>query len=84
MRKEDIVRRIAEETAYTQAQADEAVEAILATLKQTLQQGDAVILRRFGTFRVEPSGRASAATPGAEPLPRLRPGGSCASRPARR
>ena len=52
MRKEDIVRRIAEETAYTQAQADEAVEAILATLKQTLQQGDSVILRRFGTFHV--------------------------------
>jgi integration host factor subunit alpha len=52
MRKEDIVRRIAEETACTHTQADEAVEAILATLKQTLQQGDAVILRRFGTFRV--------------------------------
>src|SRR5438876_5178800 len=48
MRKEDIVRRIAEETACTHAQGDEAVEAILATLKQTLQQGDAVILRRFG------------------------------------
>ena len=52
MRKVDIVRRIAEETACTKAQADAAVEAILATVKEGLQQGDSVILRRFGTFRV--------------------------------
>ena len=53
MRKVDIVRRIAEETECTIAQAAEAVEAILATVKEGLQQGDPVILRRFGTFRVQ-------------------------------
>jgi nucleoid DNA-binding protein len=52
MRKADIVQRIAEATACTQAQGEEAVEAILATLKQTLQHGDPVILRRFGTWQV--------------------------------
>jgi nucleoid DNA-binding protein len=52
MRKVDIVRRIAEETACTTAHVEEAVEVILATVKQGLQQGDTVILRRFGTFRV--------------------------------
>jgi len=52
MRKVDIVRRIAEDTECTTAQAAEAVEAILATVKEGLQQGDPVILRRFGTFRV--------------------------------
>ena len=48
----DIVRRIAEDIACTTTQAEEAVEAILATVKEGLQQGDPVILRRFGTFRV--------------------------------
>lgn len=52
MRKVDIVRRIAEETACTTAQAKHAVAAILATVKEGLQQGDTVILRRFGTFHV--------------------------------
>ena len=37
---------------YTTTQADEAVEAILTTLKQTFQQGELVILRRFGTWQV--------------------------------
>jgi nucleoid DNA-binding protein len=52
MRKVDIVRRIAEETVCTTAQAEHAVAAILATVKEGLQQGDTVILRRFGTFHV--------------------------------
>jgi nucleoid DNA-binding protein len=52
MRKVDIVRRIAEDIECTTTQAEEAVEAILATVKEGLQQGDPVILRRFGTFRV--------------------------------
>jgi nucleoid DNA-binding protein len=52
MRKVDMVRRVAEETGCTHLVAAEAVDAILATVKEGLQQGDAVILRRFGTFRV--------------------------------
>jgi nucleoid DNA-binding protein len=52
MRKADMVRRIAEELGCTQVEADEAVEAILATIKKTLQQGESVILRRFGTWQV--------------------------------
>jgi nucleoid DNA-binding protein len=52
MRKIDIIRRIAEDIECTTAQAAEAVEAILTTVKEGLQQGNPVILRRFGTFRV--------------------------------
>ena len=52
MRKAEIVQRIAEETECTNVQADKAVEAILATIKEALQQGESVILRRFGTFHV--------------------------------
>ena len=52
MRKVDIVRRIAEDIECTITQADAAVAAILAAVKEGLQEGDPVILRRFGTFRV--------------------------------
>jgi len=52
MRKAEIVQRIAEELGCTKVQAQEAVEAILATIKGELQQGASVILRRFGTWQV--------------------------------
>jgi nucleoid DNA-binding protein len=52
MRKADIVRRIADATNLTQAQAEEVVDAIFDQIKSTLQQGDSVILRRFGSFEV--------------------------------
>jgi nucleoid DNA-binding protein len=50
MRKADIARRIAEATGLTQVKAEDVVDAILDEIKCTLQQGDAVILRRFGSF----------------------------------
>ena len=52
MRKADIVRHIAEETDLTHGKAEAAVEAIFAEIKGALQHGDAVILRRFGSFQV--------------------------------
>jgi DNA-binding protein HU-beta len=52
MRKADIVRRIAEATDLTQVQAEDVVDAIFDAMKSALQQGDSVILRRFGTFDV--------------------------------
>ncbi len=52
MRKADIVRRIAKATDLTQAQGEEAVNAIFDEIKSALQQGDAVILRRFGSLQV--------------------------------
>jgi integration host factor subunit alpha len=52
MRKADMVRRMAEALGCTLVQADEAVEAILATVKEALQQGEPVTLRHFGTWQV--------------------------------
>lgn len=36
----------------TFVKAEEAVEAILETIKETLARGEPVILRRFGSFEV--------------------------------
>lgn len=52
MRKAEIVRRIAEETDLTQVKAEEVVDAVFDEIKRALEQGDAVILRRFGSFEV--------------------------------
>src|SRR4029434_9926733 len=53
MRKAEIVQRIAQELACTTARAEAAVEAILSTIKASLQQGEPVIVRRFGTWQVQ-------------------------------
>jgi nucleoid DNA-binding protein len=75
MRKADIARRIGDATALTQVKAEEVVEAVLDEMKSALQQGDSVILRRFGTFAV----RAKRARMGRNPKT-----GEAAVIPARR
>ena len=52
MRKVELVARIAAATDVTNTQAAVAVETILATIKEALQQGESVILRGVGTFAV--------------------------------
>ncbi len=52
MRKIEIVNRIADEIGITKVKAEEAVDAILEQVKDGLQQGESVILRRFGSFQV--------------------------------
>ena len=52
MTKIDIINLVAENTGLSKVKAEEAVEAIIATIKETLQEGEAVILRRFGSFQV--------------------------------
>jgi len=75
MRKAEMVQRIAQEFGSTTAKAEAAVEAILTTIKASLQQGEPVILRRFGTWQV----RVQRARVGRNPKT-----GAAAAIPARR
>ena len=75
MRKAEMVQRIAQEFGCTTARAEAAVEAILTTIKASLQQGESVVLRRFGTWQV----RAKRARVGRNPKT-----GAAAAIPARR
>jgi len=52
MRKVEIIQRITAATDVTKTKAEAAVEAILAVIKDGLQQGEPVILRGLGTFTV--------------------------------
>ena len=63
MRKVEIVTRIADETELTKAKAEQAIDAILEEIKNSLQNGEMVILRRFGSFQV----RAKSARTGRNP-----------------
>ena len=75
MRKAELVQRIAAELGCTIGQAEAAVEAVMATMKEALQQGEPVILRRFGTWQVH----AKRARAGRNPKT-----GAAAAIPARR
>jgi DNA-binding protein HU-beta len=52
MKKIEIINRIADETDLTKVQAEKIVNAILQEIKDGLQRGEPVILRRFGSFQV--------------------------------
>ena len=52
MRKVEIINRIADETGLTRVQAEKAVNAILEEIKDGLQRGEPVTLRRFGSLQV--------------------------------
>jgi integration host factor subunit alpha len=63
MRKAEIARRIAEATGLTQVKIDDVVNAILDEIKVALQRGDAVTLRRFGSFGVRDKGSRQGRNP---------------------
>ena len=63
MRKADLIAAVAEELGLTYVKAEEVVNEILDTIKETLAQGESVILRRFGSFEV----RAKPARDGRNP-----------------
>jgi integration host factor alpha subunit len=52
MTKSDIVNKIVEEMGLLKPKAEEAVESVISLVKDTLSKGEAIILRRFGSFSV--------------------------------
>jgi DNA-binding protein HU-beta len=53
MRKADFMRQVAEKSGLTKAQSDQALDAIIDTIKQTLASGDKIVFSGFGTFEVK-------------------------------
>jgi DNA-binding protein HU-beta len=63
MTKADIVRHMAATADLTQVQAAEALTAVFDALQSALQQGNTVMLRRFGSFQVRHKGARSGRNP---------------------
>jgi DNA-binding protein HU-beta len=51
--KNDLIDAVAERTGLAKSDAARALEAVLGTLTEALQRGDAVVLSGFGTFQAK-------------------------------
>ena len=63
MIKLDIINRLAEETGIPKLKAEQAVEALFASMKDALSRGDRIELRGFGVFIVKPRKRGVGRNP---------------------
>jgi DNA-binding protein HU-beta len=52
VRKQDLVRAVAQQANMSEAQATAAVNAVIGTIQQALASGDEVNISGFGAFRV--------------------------------
>ena len=52
VRKQDLVRTVAEETGQNESQATKAVNAVFTAIEQALASGDEVTVSGFGSFKV--------------------------------
>jgi DNA-binding protein HU-beta len=52
VRKQDLVRSVAEETGQNETQATKAVNAVFSSIEKALASGDEVTISGFGSFKV--------------------------------
>ena len=52
MTKIDIINLVTDDTGLSKFKAEEAVDAIIDAVRESLARGESVILRRFGSFSV--------------------------------
>ena len=52
VRKQDLVRSVAEETGQNESQATKAVNAVFTAIEKALASGDEVTVSGFGSFKV--------------------------------
>jgi DNA-binding protein HU-beta len=52
VRKQDLVRSVAEETGQNESQATKAVNAVFSSIEKALASGDEVTISGFGSFKV--------------------------------
>lgn len=53
MTRQKLIRALSERTGLSRADATAALEALLEIMRDSLQQGEAITLRGFGTFRLK-------------------------------
>lgn len=63
MIKVDIINEVSKAADITKVKAEEAVEAVLAAMKDAMMRGDRIELRGFGVFQVKPRKRGIGRNP---------------------
>ena len=61
--KLDIINRVADKTGVPKMKAEQAVEALFASMKEALTRGERIELRGFGVFVVKPRKRGVGRNP---------------------
>ncbi len=54
MIKQDIVDKVVNRTGLSKTKAEIALEAVFETMKQAMERGERIELRRFGVFNIRP------------------------------
>lgn len=54
MIKQDLVDRVVSRTGLSQTRAEMAVEAVIETMKRSMERGERIELRGFGVFTIRP------------------------------
>jgi DNA-binding protein HU-beta len=81
MRKQDLIRAIAEETSRAESQVAPIVNALFLTIQDALAEGDEVAISGFGTFRVVDRPARDGRNPHTKKPMKIGPGKSPAFRP---
>lgn len=81
MRKQDLIRAIAQETSRTESQVTPVVNALFRAIQDALSGGDEVAISGFGTFRVVDRPAREGRNPHTKQPMKIGPGKSPAFRP---
>jgi DNA-binding protein HU-beta len=66
MIKVDIINEVSATANITKVKAEQAVEAVLDAMKNSMQRGERIELRGFGVFQVKPRKRGIGRNPARE------------------
>ena len=63
MTKADIVEKVSEKTGFTKVETDYIFNTILDIIKNSLEKGDRIEIRGFGTFKIKTNKTRQARNP---------------------
>jgi DNA-binding protein HU-beta len=83
MIKVDIVNEVAKAADITKVKAEMAVDAVLDTMRVSMQRGERIELRGFGVFQVKPRKRGIGRNPRTGKEVRIPPGRTIRFKPGK-
>jgi DNA-binding protein HU-beta len=83
MIKVDIVNEVSSAANITKVKAEQAVEAVLEAMKNSMQRGERIELRGFGVFQVKPRKRGIGRNPRTGKEVRIPPGRTIRFKPGK-
>jgi DNA-binding protein HU-beta len=83
MIKADIINQVSKVAEITRVKADDAVEAVLNAMKESMRRGERIELRGFGVFQVKPRKKGIGRNPRTGREVRIPPGRTIRFKPGK-